>query len=237
VVAGHRTGVPGALVHPDVMLLNVAVTQDSTLDGTVTFPDVKDIPMLTVLLGKTPITTSAHSLTFPALMKYQVPVASVIETHPVEFVMYEVRGQGGKVVVLPFETTVPLAPTVDPLGTWWTHSVIVGPPGVSTTSFGVGIGPANTVIPATGDIVGPSTTRTRKVAPVPEADEPVVLVALSVLPLPDKLCMAVTATTDVMMTTIKRDRAIVLAIALCERPLAPGALAEVIRMECTSSRY
>jgi hypothetical protein len=227
--------VPGALVHPDVMLLNVAVTQDSTLDGTVTIPDDKDIPMLMVLLGKIPITMSAHSLTFPALMKYQTPVALVIETHPEEFVTYEVRGQGGKVVVLPSETTVPLAPTVEPLGTWWTHSVIVGPPGVSTTSFGEGIAPATTVIPATGDIVGPSTTRTRNVAPAPVADE--LVVVLLVPPLLDRLCMVMTAIPDVATTTIKRTSATVLPIALRERPRAPGALAEVIRMECTSSRY
>jgi hypothetical protein len=86
VVAGQRTGVPGPLVHPDVWLLNWAVTQDSILDGMVAFPEGSGIATLTVLFGITPNTISFHSLTFPALMKYHSPVALKIETQPEEFV-------------------------------------------------------------------------------------------------------------------------------------------------------
>jgi hypothetical protein len=141
----------------------------------------------------------------------------VIETHPVEFVTYSVRGHGGKVIVVPFETTVPFSPTLDPLGTSCTHSVMVGPPGVSVTSFGEEIGPATTVIPAMGDQVGPFTTRMRNTAPEPLAGELVVVLVVVVLPavlLLDRPCIAMTAMTDVPTMTIKRKSAIVFPIAL-----------------------
>jgi len=97
---------------------------------------------------------------------------------------------------------------------------------VNITSFGEEIGLAITVIPEIGDMEDPLTTLTRNVAPVAAVAE--LLVALSAPPTLDRLCMAVTAMADVPMTTIKRNRATVLAIALRERPRAPAAMAEVI---------
>jgi hypothetical protein len=99
------------------------------------------------------------------------------------------------------------------------------------TSFGEEIGPATTVIPAMGDQVGPFTTRMRKVAPEPVTEElelVLVVVELCVVLLVDGFCIATTAIADVAMTTIKMNTAIVVPIALRERPRSVRVLSEFI---------
>ena len=206
-----------------------SVTHDSTLAGTVTFPEGNGIARLIVLFGMTPSTMSFHSLTFPALMKYQPPLASVIVTQPVAFVVYDFRGQGVRVVVVPLETTVPFAPTLDPLGTWCTHSLMIGPPGVNVMSFGDDIGPAVTVMFAIGDVEVPCTTRTRNVVPDSAGDDVVVKdeVVGSVTTLPVLwLSYARTTVRDAAMTTTDTAN----ARTLRDRPLGSVKVSRTLRL-------